>query len=102
MIFPQIKDEEFQRTLMNILDLSTKDNTYKFALMRFLLDYCNENLQTHVEFKTIAEYFFKYYWLQECKSKLKQAPQAEKKPEIIKIIQKEFNKPFYPQTFAKI
>jgi len=102
MNFPETTDEEFQRTLMNILDLSTKDNTYKFAFMRFLLDYCNENSKTHVEFETIAGYFFKYYWLQECKSKFKQAPQVEKKPEIIKIIQKEFDKPFYPQTFAKI
>ena len=102
MSFPETSDEEFQRTLMNILDLSTKDNTYKFAFMRFLLDYCYENTKTHVKFSTIAEYFFKYYWLQECKSKLKQAPQAEKKPEIIKIIQNEFNKPYYPQTFTKI
>jgi hypothetical protein len=100
--FKETTDEEFQKTLMNILDLSTKDNTYKFAFMRFLLDYCNEHAETHVEFQTIASYFFKYYWLQECKSKFKQAPQVEKKPEIIKIIQKEFDKPFYPQTFAKI
>ena len=102
MEFPETSDEEFQRTLMNILDLSSKDNTYKFAFMRFLLDYCNNNSKTHVEFSTIAKYFFKYYWLQECKSKFKQAPQVEKKPEIIKIIQKEFDKPFYPQTFEKI
>lgn len=102
MNFPEISDNEFQRSLMNILDLSSKDNTYKFAFMRFLLDYCNENSETHVEFSTIAKYFFKYYWLQECKSKFKQAPQIEKKPEIIKIIQKEFDKPFYPQTFDKI
>ena len=102
MNFPETSDEEFQRTLMNILDLSTKDNTYKFAFMRFLLDYCNESSETHVEFSTIASYFFKYYWLQECKSKFKQSPQIEKKPEIIKIIQKEFDKPFYPQTFEEI
>ena len=102
MNFQESSDEVFQRTLMNILDLSTKDNTYKFAFMRFLIDYCNSNSETHVEFTTIAEYFFKYYWLQECKSKFKQAPQIEKKPEIIKIIQKEFDKPYYPQTFDKI
>ena len=102
MDFPQTTDEEFQRTLMNILDLSSKDNTYKFAFMRFLIDYCNTNSETHVEFSKIAEYFFKYYWLQECKSKFRQAPQIEKKPEIIKIIQKEFDRPFYPQTFEKI
>ncbi len=102
MSFPNLSDKEFEQILMNILDLSAKDNTYKFAFARFLVDYCNNNVNTHVEFTTIAESFFKYYWLQECKSKLKQAPQVEKKPEIIKIIQKEFNKPHYPQTFEKI
>jgi len=102
MNFPNISDESFEQTLMNILDLSAKDNTYKFAFARFLLDYCNNHTKTQIEFTTIAESFFKYYWLQECKSKLKQAPQVEKKPVVIKIIQNEFNKPYYPQTFKKI
>ena len=102
MNFRDITDDEFQRKLMNILDFSSKDNTYKFAFMRFLLDYCNEYTETHVEFSTIAQYYFKYYWIQECKSKFKQAPQIDKKPEIIRIIQNEFDKPYYPQTFAKI
>jgi len=43
MLFPEMTDEEFQKTLMNILDLSAKDNTYKFAFMRFLLEYFSEN-----------------------------------------------------------
>ena len=100
--FPETTDEEFIMTLMNILDLSAKDNTYKFAFMRFLLDYCNEQTETHIQFEIIATYFFKYYWLQECKSRLKQAPQIEKKPEIIKIIRSEFDKSYYPQTFEEI
>jgi hypothetical protein len=102
MSFPNTPDEEFEQVFMNIIDLSSKDNTYKFALARFLLEYSNNHTQTHVEFSTIAEYFLKYYWLQECKSKLKQAPQVEKKPEIIKIIQREFDKPYYHHTFEEI
>jgi len=102
MSFPNTSDVEFERTLMNILDLSTKDNTYKFAFARFLIEYSYDHSETHVEFSTIAKYFLKYYWPQECKSKLKQAPQAEKKPEIIKIIQKEFDNPPYPQKYVKI
>lgn len=102
MIFPNASDEDFEKTLMNILDLSAKDNTYKFALARFLLDYSNNNSNTHIKFMLVAESFFKYYWLQECKSRLKQAPQIEKKPEIIKIIRSEFDKPYYPQTFEEI
>jgi len=100
--YEDFNDKELERILMNIIDLSAKDNTYKFAFARFLLDYCNSHSNSHIEFATIAEYFFKYYWLQECKSKLRQAPQVGKKPEIIKIIQKEFDKPHYPQTFEKI
>lgn len=102
MSFPNVSDEEFEQVFMNILDLSSKDNTYKFALARFLLEYSNNHTKTHVKFSTIAEYFLKYYWVQECKSKLKQAPQVEKKPEIIKIIQSEFDKPYYSQTFDEI
>ncbi len=102
MNFPNLSNEDFEQIFINILDLSAKDNTYKFAFARFLIEYCNSNTEKHVEFITIAEAFFKYYWLQECKSKLRQAPQVEKKPEIIKIIQKEFDKPHYPQTFEKI
>jgi len=95
-------DEDFERFLMNVLSLSPKDNTYKFAFARFLLEYCKDHEQPHVEFSTIAQYFLKYYWHMECKSKLKQAPQAEKMPEIIKIIRKQFGTRYYPQTFEKI
>ena len=102
MNFPEVLDQKFEQNFTNILDLSAKDNTYKFALARFMLEYSKYHTKTHVGFSTIAENFLKYYWLQECKYKLKQAPQVEKKPEIIKIIQKEFGKRYYPQTFDKI
>ena len=89
---------------MNILDLSAKDNAYKFAFAKFLSEYCNSHneTETHVDFSTIAKYFLEYYWLQECKYKLRQAHQVSKKPEIIKIIQREFPKSYYPQSFQKI
>ena len=102
MSFVATSDEDFERFLMNVLSLSPKDNTYKFAFARFLLQYSKDNTEPHVKFPTIAEYFLKYYWHMECKSKLKQAPQVEKKPEIIKIIQKQFGTRYYPQTFDNI
>lgn len=102
MSFPDTPDEDFEQFFMNVLDLSRKDNSYKFAFARFLLEYSKEHTKPHVEFSTIAEYFLKYYWHMECKSKLKQAPQAEKTPEIIKIIRKQFGIRYYPQTFEKI
>ena len=102
MTFPNVSDEEFQKATMSILESGSKNNTYKFAFMRFLLDYCSENTETHVEFSTIAQYYFKYYWIQECKSKLKQSLDVGKQPRIIKIIRKEFDELEYPQTFEKI
>ena len=102
MDFDIIDDERFEQIFMNIMDLSTKDNTYKFAFARFLIEYSIDNIKTHVSFSNIAAYFLKYYWVQICKSKLRQAPQAEKKPEIIKIIEEEFGKQYYPQTFDEI
>ena len=101
-MFPETTDEEFFKTLMNILDLSSKANTYKFAFIRFLLQYSNNHTETHVGFSTIAKYFLKYYWIQECKSKLKQSPQTDENPIVIKIIREEFEKEYYPQTFKEI
>ena len=95
-------DAEFERHFLNIIGHSAKDNTYKFALARFLLDYSRTGGPPHVDFITIARYFLKYYWIQVCKLKMKHAPQAAKKPEIVKIIEKEFPKPYYPQTFNEI
>ena len=102
--FDIISDDEFERVFLNIISRGSKDNDYKFALARFLLDYSNDHdsSQTHVDFVVIAEYFLEYYWTQICKLKMKHAPQVIKKPEVVKIIKKEFEKERYPQTFKKI
>ena len=72
-------------------------------MARFLLDYCSkEDVKPHVEFEVIAGYFLRYYWAQICKLKMKHAPQTRKKPEIVKIIEKAFPEPYYPQTFDEI
>ncbi len=102
MNFDIITNDEFERIFLNIIGKGSKDNTYKFAMARFLLDYCNDNTETHVDFSTIAGYFLEYYWAQICKLKMKHAPQVIKKPEIVKIIEKEFPKQYYPQTFKEI
>ena len=95
-------DEEFEQIFMHVLNQGTKDNTYKFAFARFLLEYSQIKTETHVEFSTIAEYYLKYYWPQVCNSKLKHSHHIDKTPEIIQIIENEFDKPYYPQTFDKI
>jgi len=96
---------------MNILDLSAKDSTYKFAFARFLLDYSREHVKPCIQFSTIAKYFLKYYWVQECRSKLNQTSLKimqksnkgyEKKFVISAIIIKEFGEQYYPQEYNKI
>lgn len=100
--FDIISDEEFERGFLNIITHGSKDNTYKFAFARFLLDYSRDHADAHVNFPVIAGYFLEYYWTQVCKLKIKHAPQSKKKPEIVKIIEEEFTTKYYPQTFRKM
>ncbi len=101
MEFEKRADNDFEEEFIRILVKGSKNNTYKFALSRFLLDYSNEYESDTIRYATIAKYFFKYYWLQECKSKLRQGPKNQE-PEIISIIRKEFTENAYPQTFKKL
>jgi hypothetical protein len=62
-----------QKLYHAIISNGIKDNTYKFALMKFLLDYSNENIQNNeiqISYEDIANKFLEYYWFQECKYKL--------------------------------
>ena len=108
MKFKNTSDEEFRDTFIGILSRGSKNNTYKFALARFLLEYSiihDEYSIRHekqqVGYSDIAECFFKYYWLQECKSKLQHGPKNQT-PRVITAIQAEFKKKAYPQSFKKI
>ena len=95
-----ISDEEKQRMdFLSIIALGKKTTTYKFALARFLIDYCTEHSETHVEFSKIAEYFLKYYWPQICQLKIKHSSLDEKIPKIVTIIEGEFDKPYYSKSF---
>lgn len=80
----------------------TNNNTYKFALARFLLDHSIHNTKSQrVTYHDIAEHFFDYYWPQECKSKLRQGPQNQT-PRVIQIIQAKFKDSYYPQSLLEI
>jgi hypothetical protein len=79
----------------SILTKGKKDNTYKFALARFLVDYSYEmdesifktkiinNETQNIEFPIIAKAFLKYYWHQICKYKTKQNYNLDKLPLIV-------------------
>ena len=102
MEFKYCNDEEFLYIFLRILDMSqSKNNTYKLALARFLLEYSYNEGKPSVPYTTIAPYFLRYYWSQECKSKLRQGP-PHQIPKVISIIRDEFEKSNYPDSFAKI
>lgn len=75
---------------INILVRDKKDNTYKFALARFLLDYIknlDEIKDQHISYEQIAESFLKYYWNQVVVFKIKQDFKKTKKAKIVTIIE---------------
>lgn len=102
---------DFQYYLNTILTKGRKDNTYKFALARFLVDYSykqdeldietgiNKNESNIIEYSVIAQSFLKYYWHQICKYKIRQNYNLEKLPLIVQIIQRIFGKEYIPEIF---
>ena len=94
----------------SILTKGKKDNTYKFALARFLVDYAYALDDTYmrikvdngeeetIEFETIAKAFLRYYWHQICKYKIRQNYNTEKLPLIVQIIQNIFGREYICKT----
>jgi hypothetical protein len=95
----------------SIITKGKKDNTYKFALARFLIEYSNRldnadienkiknNTFERIQFSTIAESFLKYYWHQICKYKIRQNYHIDKPPLIVQIIHEVFGKEYIPDSF---
>ena len=65
----EITDQMLEHAFLNILDQGS-NNTHKYALARFLLDYKGSN--PRIPPSTIAEHFFKYYWFQTIAARLRQ------------------------------
>jgi len=98
----------------SILTKGKKDNTYKFALAKFLVDYSyeldesickykkrNNNVET-IEFSIPAKAFLKYYWNQICKYKIKQNYNLDKLPLIVQIIHNIFGEDYIPDEFESM
>lgn len=100
----QYRYDIYAEDFANILDHSPKDNTYKFAFARFLLEYCKaDNPDPHVPFSTIAEYFLKYYWYHHCKAKFWMSARHQKRPpEIVQILDKHFTLAYYPEEYEEL
>ena len=87
-----------------IVSKGAKDNTYKFALSKFLLDYANTtevDATKIISYSTIAEKFLEYYWFQECKYKLKQDFKIKRMPVIIKIIREHCGIEYIPFSYER-
>ena len=96
---PSAAEEDYLRNFNAIITKGRKDNTYKFALARFLIDYSesldeqsirnkvDSNTDEVIEYSLIAKAFLRYYWHQICKYKIKQNFNSEKLPLIVQIIQ---------------
>jgi hypothetical protein len=93
-----------QKLYHAIISNGVKDNTYKFALMKFLLDYSKENIQSNeiqISYEDIANKFLEYYWFQECKYKLKQDFKVKRMPMVIRIIRKYCGEEYIPESYDK-
>lgn len=74
MAFNSGRKMNLENLFIHIISKGKKDNTYKFALAKFLLDYSlklQDIEDTKIYYDEISEAFLKYYWFQECKYKIK-------------------------------
>lgn len=100
MVYRHFTNEDFVNDFIYIIKKGRKDNTYKFALAKFLIDYANkvEDLQSKldnntnyiIEYSTIAKEFLRYYWHQIIKYKIRQNYNTEKPPLIVQILKSVF------------
>lgn len=100
MVYRHFTNENFVNDFIYIIKKGRKDNTYKFALAKFLIDYANkvEDLESKldnntnylIEFSTIAKEFLRYYWHQIIKYKIRQNYNTEKPPLIVQILKSVF------------
>jgi len=105
-------DEELRDDFISILTRGSKNNTYKFALARFLLEHSQKhdlayienkkknNQNEVVDFQDIANKFLEYYWHQECKYRIRQNYNDEKPPSVIVVIREVFGEGYLPDYEA--
>lgn len=87
--------KKLRLNFVSIMTKGKKDNTYKFALARYLLHHAaKEDAGLTIRYRDIAEAFLTYYWHQECKYKIKQNFHHNRDPHVIQIIRKIFGRDY--------
>ena len=88
------RENNIKRTFLSIIEQSSKDNTYKFALGRALLEYCKDTQSSDgyysIPYTHLAKKFLEYYWHQECKYRIKQDFKTQSTPKVIQAIRQVF------------
>ena len=84
-------DAAMRGLFMSIISRSRKDNTYKFALGKTLLDYCKANIPDgtakEIPYDYLAGEFLRHYWYQRFKFRMKQDFHTKKQPVVIHILE---------------
>ncbi len=96
--------QDLEQLFLHIITKGKKDNTYKFALGKFLLEvafHATDTKKIKISYDDIAEAFLKYYWFQECKYKIKQDFKQNSQPQVISIIQKYCGTEYIADSFDK-
>lgn len=87
-------ERSLKETFISILTHGKKDNTYKFALARALIEYCRMNpsgtAAYDIPYSYFADKFLEYYWHQECKYRIKQDFKTKSTPKVIQAIRRVF------------
>ena len=88
-----ISEENMKQKFISILTKGKKDNTYKFALAKALLEFCRDNTSTtnyDVSYEYLSSKFLEYYWYQECKFRMKQNFKVNSTPMVVQAIRDVF------------
>ena len=99
-----ISEENMKQKFISILTKGKRDNTYKFALAKALLEFCRDNTSTtnyDIPYEYLSNKFLEYYWYQECKFRMKQNFKVDKPPRVVTIIRNVFGKNF-PGSFRQL
>ena len=98
----KIDEYSLKETFISILTKDRKDNTYKFAFARALIEYCKMNPPTYgIPYSYFADKFLEYYWHQECRYKIKQDFTIKSMPKVIYAIRHVFKDNSYG-SFSKV
>ena len=96
-------EAQMRQAFLSILTKGVKDNTYKFALARAILDHCRESngmkYSLEIPYEQLSEKFLQYYWHQECRFKIKQDFHTKSTPKVVQVIRDVFGKNT-PGSFA--